>query len=57
MFQQISYLGIGGIEIGVFVGETDHRLVGTGGFIDRLTDFLSKASGDGFLSRINQNCI
>lgn len=53
MYQQVSYLGIGGIEIGVFVGETDHRLVGTGGIIGRLTDFLSKASGEGFRSRIN----
>ena len=34
----------------VFVGETDHRLVGTGGFMDRLRDFLSNVSGEGFLS-------
>lgn len=35
----------------MFVGETDHLLVGTGGFIDRLIDFLSNDSGEGFLSK------
>lgn len=36
----------------MFVGETDHLLVGTGGFIDRLIGFLSNVSGEGFLSKI-----
>lgn len=52
----IIYLCKGGIDDAVFVGETDHLLVGTGGFIDRLIDFLSKPSGEGFLSiKVNRN--
>jgi len=47
----LTYLWTGCIDVGVFVGETDHLLVGTGGFIDRLIDFLSNASGEGFLSK------
>lgn len=38
------------IEGTVFVGETDHLFVGTGGFIARPNDFFSNASGEGFLS-------
>lgn len=46
------YLCEGGIiEGAVFVGETDHLLVGTGGFIVRPNDFFSNASGEGFLSK------
>jgi hypothetical protein len=50
VINKIIYLCKGGIEGAAFVGETDHLLVGTGGFIARLIDFFSNASGDGFLS-------
>lgn len=35
----------------MFVGETDHLLFGTGGFIGRLNDFFSNPSGEGFRSK------
>jgi len=50
------YLCKGGIEGAVFVGETDHLFVGTGGFIDRPADFFSNASGEGFLSKKSNQC-
>jgi len=49
--KQTLYLCKGGIEGTVFVGEIDHLFVGTGGFINRPTDFFSNASGEGFLSK------